>query len=174
MTAAVNLLRQLRAAGVDVVKDADRLRLRSRTPLQPDLIELVRKHKPDLLAVLAGDHPPTASGLVTADPEVGTARLRARSDPAAQLMTIAACRFDVRRAGGGASHTSHRAAHGVVAAILGAGGHATGRAGAASSATSYLRPLRLISRRFGHDGAVSALAESAAPGSTPLDAIPRS
>ena len=51
MTAAVGLLRRLRAAEIDVAADADRLRLRSRTPLPPDLIELVRKHKPDLLVV---------------------------------------------------------------------------------------------------------------------------
>ena len=85
MTAAVSLLQQLRAAGIDVTADADRLQLRSRTPLPHGLIELVRKHKPDLLAVLAGDHPPTASGLVTGDREAGTARLRARSEPAVQL-----------------------------------------------------------------------------------------
>jgi hypothetical protein len=85
MTAAVVLLQRLRAAEVDVVADADRLRLRSRTPLPPDLIELARKHKPDLLALLAGDDPPSAWGLTAAEREGGTARLRARSDPAVQL-----------------------------------------------------------------------------------------
>jgi hypothetical protein len=85
MTAAVGLLRRLRAAEIDVAADADRVRLRSRTPLPPDLIELVRKHKPDLLALLAGDNPPTPSGLTTADREAGTARLRARSEPAVQV-----------------------------------------------------------------------------------------
>ena len=85
MTAAVNLLRQLRAARVGVVADAGRLRLRSRKPLPPDLIELVRKHKPDVLALLAGDDPPSAWGLTAADREAGTARLRARSEPAVQL-----------------------------------------------------------------------------------------
>jgi hypothetical protein len=50
MIAAVNLLRQLRAAEIDVTADADRLRLRSRTPLPAGLIELVRKHKPERVA----------------------------------------------------------------------------------------------------------------------------
>ena len=59
MTAAVNLLRQLRAAEIDVTAAADCLRLRSRTPLPHGLIELVRKHKPDLLALLVGDNPPS-------------------------------------------------------------------------------------------------------------------
>jgi hypothetical protein len=68
-----------------VVVDADRLRLRSRTPLPHGLIELVRKHKPDLLALLAGDDPPSTWGLTAADREAGTARLRARSDRAVQL-----------------------------------------------------------------------------------------
>jgi TubC N-terminal docking domain len=75
MTAAVGLLQRLRAAGIDVATDADRLRLRSRTPLPPDLIELVRKHKPDLLALLAGDNPPNS----------GTAKPRARSEPGIEL-----------------------------------------------------------------------------------------
>jgi hypothetical protein len=82
MTAAVGLLRRLRAAEIDVAADADRLRLRSRTPLPPALTELVRKHKPDLLALLAGDNPPTAWVLTAADGEAGTTGQRARSEPA--------------------------------------------------------------------------------------------
>jgi hypothetical protein len=99
MTAAVSLLQQLRAAGIDVTADADRLQLRSRTPLPHGLIELVRKHKPDLLALLAGDNRQPLRGW--SQRTVRRARrgsARAVSQPLLSWMATATWPFNIRRA----------------------------------------------------------------------------
>ena len=65
-TPASTLLIELARHGIEIQPHGDRLRSRPRSAMTPDLIERVRLHKSDLLAILAADQnqlrPKTTAG----------------------------------------------------------------------------------------------------------------
>ena len=58
---AVELVERLRSCGVSVTLDRDELVLRPGSQVPPELLAKVRQHKADLLALLAGEEPVTAT-----------------------------------------------------------------------------------------------------------------
>ena len=58
MTSAEELVAAVRSAGGEVQAVGEVLRLRAPRPLPDVLVETVRRHKADLLALLAGSAPP--------------------------------------------------------------------------------------------------------------------
>ena len=74
MTAAAELLSQLKAKGVEVQAFGDRLRLRPAEALDSELLETVRQHKREIIAVLGSERPacgsPSCAGCYEVEPGV--------------------------------------------------------------------------------------------------------
>ena len=55
---AIELLNDVQARGIQLVAEEGRLRFRPRAAVTPELLETIKQHKAELLALLAGDAVP--------------------------------------------------------------------------------------------------------------------